>query len=75
MFPTVKRVEIITEVHRDKGASISLEQREKAAAELDIYRNWFNERVMKRESDSIPDAILVMPEGKAVPQYRDDPNA
>lgn len=75
MFPIVKYVEHITEVHRDKGASISPEKRDKAEAELDIYRKWFNEHVMKRESDSLSDAILVMPEGKAVPQYRDDPNA
>lgn len=57
---------------RDKGASITTEERTEGKAHLAVFRQWFYENVLKHDPDSLSDAILVLPEGKGVPEYRDE---
>lgn len=58
--------------NRDKGASLTVEDRNAGKAQLGVFRQWFHENVLKQNPDSLSDSILVLPEGKAVPEYRDD---
>lgn len=57
---------------RDKGASLTMEERDQGKARLAVFCQWFHESVMRQDPDSLSDAILVLPEGQAVPEYRDE---
>jgi hypothetical protein len=59
---------------RDTAASITLEEKERGLYELAEFRKWFNESIMTTDSETGSDAILLMPNGRAVPKYRDEPN-
>ncbi|KAI4091318.1 MAG: hypothetical protein LQ344_004177 [Seirophora lacunosa] len=48
----------------DKGASLTMEERDQGKARLAVFRQWFHETVMRQDLDSLSDAILVLPEGK-----------
>lgn len=48
--------------------------RDRAEAELAVFRTWFHENVLKPAPDSLSEAVLVMPAGKADPEYRDETN-
>lgn len=61
-------------VPRNIGASITREQRDEAESELAVFRQWFDDNVLKPNPESLSDAILVLPSGKATPDYRDTPN-
>ncbi|KAL9637570.1 MAG: hypothetical protein Q9204_001830 [Flavoplaca sp. TL-2023a] len=54
------------------GVSLTVEERNQAKAQLGVFRRWFHKDVLKPDPSSLSDAILVFPEGKAVPEYRDD---
>ncbi|KAL9045689.1 MAG: hypothetical protein Q9206_007249 [Seirophora lacunosa] len=56
----------------DKGASLTMEERDQGKARLAVFCQWFHESVMRQDPDSLSDAILVLPEGQAVPEYRDE---
>lgn len=71
IYVTSKR---LTCAHRDIGSKISSEGRNQAEFELDTFRAWFHENVLKKSSDSLSDAVVVLPAGKATPDYRDEPN-
>ena len=58
--------------NRNKGASLTIEERDEGKAQLAVFRQWFHENVLKQDSDSLSDSVLVLPKGKAVPEYRDD---
>lgn len=60
--------------YRDIGSKISSEERNRADFELNTFRAWFRENVLKESSDSLSEAVLVLPAGKATPNYRDEPN-
>lgn len=59
---------------RDRGAEVTLEQKEQAEKELDVYRRWFHENILKAEDAGGSDAVLILPCGSADPKYRDLPN-
>lgn len=61
-------------VDRNIGSTISSEERDQAEFELNTFRVWFRENVLKESSDSLSEAVLVLPAGKATPDYRDEPN-
>ena len=71
-YTTSKR---LTCAYRDIGSKISLEERNQADFELNTFRLWFRENVLKGCSDSLSEAVLVLPAGKATPDYRDEPNS
>ncbi|KAI4231268.1 MAG: hypothetical protein LQ349_005714 [Xanthoria aureola] len=56
----------------NKGASLTIDERNQGKAQLAVFRQWFHENVLKQDSESLSDSVLVLPEGKAVPEYRDD---
>ena len=64
----------LTCAHRDIGSKISSEERNQADFELNTFRVWFRENVLKESSDSLSEAVLVLPAGKPTPAYRDEPN-
>lgn len=49
-----------------------MEERDEGKAQLAVFRQWFHGNVLKGNSDSLSDSVLVLPEGKAVLEYRDD---
>ncbi|KAG8162641.1 hypothetical protein KVR01_007119 [Diaporthe batatas] len=61
--------------HRDRGAEVSLKQKEQSLKELEVYRRWFHDAVMKPEAGGGSDAILILPVGSGDPKYRDEPNS
>lgn len=60
--------------YRDIGSKISSEEINQAEFELNTFRAWFGENVLKESSDSTSEAVLVLPGGAATPDYRDEPN-
>jgi hypothetical protein len=60
---------------RDQGAEVTLEQKNQALKELEVYRRWFHDNVLKPEGDGGSDAILIVPCGSGEPKYRDLPNS
>lgn len=41
---------------------------------MKIFRSWFETNIMGQHSDTVTDAVMVMPFGSASPKYRDDSN-
>lgn len=60
---------------RDRGAEVTLEQKNQALGEVDVYRRWFHDNVMQPEDGGGSDAILLLPAGSGEPKYRDVPNS
>ncbi|OTA54709.1 putative amidase [Hypoxylon sp. EC38] len=58
----------------DRGMEVTLEQKEQALKELEVYQHWFYENVMAADGDGISNAILILPCGSGEPKYRDVPN-
>lgn len=65
----------ILTLYRDRGAQVTLEQKEKSLEELEVYRRWFQENIMKPDANGGSDAVLFVPCGSGEPKYRDLPNA
>lgn len=42
--------------------------------ELSTFRTWFDNNVMSTDSETLSDAIMIMPYGSANPKYRDMAN-
>ncbi|KAJ4154988.1 hypothetical protein LMH87_000258 [Akanthomyces muscarius] len=59
----------------DRGAEVSLEQKEQALKEMEVYRRWFRENIMASGTDGYSDAVLILPCGSGEPKYRDLPNS
>jgi hypothetical protein len=59
---------------REMGKDITLEDKERGLKEMEIFRNWFQENVFGSNADTASDAVMIMPNGRAVPKYRDDHN-
>ena len=55
--------------NRDHASKISQEERDVAAAKLDVYRNWFSKHVM-RSGESM--TIVLIPIEEISPRYRDE---
>lgn len=50
------------------------EHKTQALRELEVYRSWFHDNIMKPEPNGGSEAILIMPCGSGEPKYRDLPN-
>lgn len=50
------------------------EERAQGVAEMKIFRTWFYKHIMGQDSETLTDAIMIMPFGAATPKYRDDVN-
>src|SRR4051812_23711293 len=58
---------------RALGKEVTIEQKEEALDEMEIFRNWFTENVMKGEAQTASSAVLILPSGRGQPWYRDVP--
>jgi hypothetical protein len=59
---------------REIAKGVTLENKERGLKEMDIFRNWFQANVFGSDPDTASDAVTIMPNGRAVPKYRDDHN-
>ncbi|CAG8981416.1 hypothetical protein HYALB_00013919 [Hymenoscyphus albidus] len=50
------------------------EERAQGVAEMKVFRSWFEKNIMGPNSNTVTDAIMLMPFGSASPKYRDDAN-
>jgi hypothetical protein len=59
---------------RGVGKDVSPQEYETYLEELQVFRDWFSEHVMGPDSETLSNAILIMPYGEPDPEYRDDPS-
>ncbi|KAJ0123645.1 amidase [Diaporthe amygdali] len=59
----------------DQGVAVTLDQKNQAVGELEVYRRWFRENIMQQVEGGGSDAVLILPCGSGEPKYRDLPNA
>lgn len=57
---------------RGVGKDVTNEEYETYLKQLEVFRNWFSDRLMGPDSESLSNAVLVMPYGEPDPEYRDD---
>lgn len=50
------------------------QERAQGVAEMKIFRTWFEKHIMGQDSNTVTDAIMIMPFSTATPKYRDDTN-
>ncbi|KAI1129070.1 putative amidase [Nemania abortiva] len=50
------------------------EERAQGVAEMKVFRTWFENKIMGQDSDTVTNAVMIMPFGAATPKYRDDTN-
>jgi len=55
------------------GSQVTLEEKEQALRDTEIFRAWFARNVLEEDSETASDAIIVLPSGKGEPWYRDLP--
>jgi hypothetical protein len=67
--------EITNGDYRDRGAQVTLDNKNQALKEFDVYRQWFQENIMKPEPNGSSSAIMILPCGSGEPKYRDLPNS
>ncbi|KAJ5726210.1 uncharacterized protein N7483_007567 [Penicillium malachiteum] len=53
------------------GSKVSAEQKEGAIEDISVYRKWFSECIMREDTKTASDAILIMPLDTPAPDYRD----
>jgi hypothetical protein len=58
--------------YRNLGAKITAEERSEALRELRIYRKWMTEQFLTPHSSIGGSAVIVIPQGSTVPDYRDE---
>ncbi|KAK4141694.1 uncharacterized protein C8A04DRAFT_30681 [Dichotomopilus funicola] len=56
------------------GKEVTPEEYETYLEELAVFRDWVSDLVLGPDSDTLSNAILIMPYGEAGPEYRDDPS-
>ncbi|PQE11375.1 hypothetical protein CJF31_00001188 [Rutstroemia sp. NJR-2017a BVV2] len=59
---------------RDRGAQVTLDNKNRALKEFDVYRRWFQENIMKPGPNGSSSAIMILPCGSGEPKYRNLPN-
>jgi hypothetical protein len=59
---------------RGVGKDVTPQEYETYLEELQVFRDWFSEHVMGPDSETLSNAILIMPYGEPDPEYRDDPS-
>ncbi|KAJ8129848.1 hypothetical protein O1611_g3785 [Lasiodiplodia mahajangana] len=55
----------------DRGAEVTEDMKNKSLEDVEIYRRWFRETILRPVGNGGTSAIMVMPCGNSVPQYRD----
>ncbi|KAH6694856.1 putative amidase [Leptodontidium sp. MPI-SDFR-AT-0119] len=58
----------------DIGSSMTAEDCYQGQQEQNVFRDWFEAKVLHHDPDTLSNAILVLPYGLADPAYRDVPN-
>ncbi|VUC36601.1 unnamed protein product [Clonostachys rosea] len=56
------------------GKEVTTEEYETYLKQLEVFRDWFSQRVMGPDPDTLSNAVLIMPYGAPEPEYRDEPN-
>ncbi|KAB8339253.1 hypothetical protein FH972_022187 [Carpinus fangiana] len=59
---------------RGIGKTVSSSEAEQGLEEQRIFREWFESKFMSSDSNTMSNAVMIMPYGSAVPKYRDAPN-
>jgi hypothetical protein len=59
---------------RDIAKNVTRAKKEQGLSELAIFRAWFAKHVLGQDKHTGSDAILIMPNGRTKPKYRDEPN-
>jgi len=62
-------------IDRDQGVKVTVQEKDKAMAEIEVYKRWFFQHILPLTPDGRSDAILMLPCGSGKPKYRDLPNA
>ncbi|KAF2965298.1 hypothetical protein GQX73_g8269 [Xylaria multiplex] len=62
-------------VVRDRGTEVDEEMKKKSLQDVDVYRRWFRETILRPIGNGGTSAIMLIPCGNSVPKYRDDPNS
>ena len=56
---------------RSKGEKVTAGQREEAVQELAVFRRWIKDHVFKTTPQDSAETIMLLPLGRAGPNYRD----
>ncbi|KAL8793565.1 MAG: hypothetical protein Q9195_003827 [Heterodermia aff. obscurata] len=67
-------VHLSLDLPRGIGEAVSQQEFQKGRAELEVFRQWFDEMVLSSDPVTKSDAIMIMPYGMGGPKYRDAPN-
>ncbi|KAK7981653.1 amidase domain-containing protein [Apiospora saccharicola] len=58
----------------ENGSRVTEEMVKKSNAEVQVYRRWFQERILRSTAGGGTTAIMLIPCGSSTPKYRDEPN-
>ncbi|KAJ3580057.1 hypothetical protein NPX13_g506 [Xylaria arbuscula] len=59
----------------DRGAEVDESMKNKSLQDVEVYRRWFKETILRPVGNRGTSAIMLIPCGNSVPKYRDDPNS
>lgn len=59
---------------RGIGKEVTLEEYNAYREELKVFKTWFSDNMFSQDSDTMSEAIMIMPYGSANPKYRDVAN-
>ncbi|KAI1365578.1 hypothetical protein F5Y08DRAFT_352689 [Xylaria arbuscula] len=59
----------------DRGAEVDESMKNKSLQDVEVYRRWFKETILRPVGNGGTSAIMLIPCGNSVPKYRDDPNS
>ena len=59
---------------RDMAKNVIKAEKEQGLSELAVFQTWFAKHILGPDDDTGSDAILIMPNGRTKPKYRDEPN-
>ena len=65
---------LISHSDRDIGKETSGQEAAKGWEEQRVFREWFNETIMSSDANRLSNAVMIVPYGSALPNYRDEPN-
>ncbi|KAK8059413.1 amidase signature enzyme [Apiospora saccharicola] len=58
----------------ERGSEVTKEMKETSLQEVEVYRRWFRDNVLKPTEGGGTTAIMLIPCGSSTPKYRDEPN-
>lgn len=56
---------------RELGQKTTLEERDQGLAEIEVFKKWVDQYILPLSADGQPEAIVVVPLGRASANYRD----